>query len=416
MKRSFEEEIKNRLKDIEMPYDSSVWDNVSSSLDKNAKNTSSSRFKWLLTGVILSSIIGFGIFTTSEDNITIVSENKTPVTKIENDTKKTSDQSIRNKTEEVKTDLKQTTNTVTSPNQNVNSRKELEVNNEIETPETIKEYIKSVELKEVELKNSLINQNQLKVNKLIPIQVADLCLGEKTDIENLNDFSLYIIQPNKDRVELKKEETTYKPNEAGLYKVVSIKNEELTEISTFRVHAIENINFEMDEENNYQNGLPYKLFTTNSISPNIEWYLNNKLITKNTNKLELNLFKKGVYSVQLVSKNDACSSTSEKQFVIADDYNLLAVDAFNPSETNSKTNSFIPYALEERNVKFTFLVIDPKDGNVIYQTNDKLKPWNGIDQRSGQLVPKNTNWIWKVIIEQPEEGENPNYKGIIVRI
>jgi hypothetical protein len=414
MKRSFEEEIKNRLKDIEMPYDSSAWRNVSSSLDQNVKNTSSSRFKWLLTGVLLTSIIGFGIFSTSKENVSIVSENKTPETKIKNEVNE-SNQPITNLKEVDQTDLKQVADASTSPNQNKRLNKELEVTNELKVTESLKADTKTAEPKVID-ENTIINKNQLNVNKLIPIQVADLCLGEKTEIKNLNDYSLYIIQPNRDRVELKNEEITYTPNEVGLYKIVSMKNEEFTEVSNFRVHAIEKINFEMDEENNYQAGLPYKLFTTNSISSNIEWYLNNKLITKNTNRLELTLFKKGIYSVQLVSKNDLCSSTSEKQFVIENDYNLLAVDAFNPSETNYKTNSFIPYALEERNVKFTFIVIDPKDGNVIYQTNDKLKPWNGIDQRSGQLVPKNSNWIWKVTIEQPEKGENPNYKGIVVRI
>ena len=49
----------------------------------------------------------------------------------------------------------------------------------------------------------------------------------------------------------------------------------------------------------------------------------------------------------------------------------MAVNAFFPLEYNDKLNSFIPFALTQRNVKFTFIVIDPIDGSIIFESNDK---------------------------------------------
>ena len=76
----------------------------------------------------------------------------------------------------------------------------------------------------------------------------------------------------------------------------------------------------------------------------------------------------------------------------------------------------MPFALTIRNVKFNMVILDPKNGGIMYQTNDSNQPWDGIDKRTGNLVPPNENCIWKVDIENPEPGENSHYKGVIVRL
>ena len=67
-------------------------------------------------------------------------------------------------------------------------------------------------------------------------------------------------------------------------------------------------------------------------------------------------------------------------------------------------------------LKFTLLILDPKDGGVMYQTEDASQPWNGIDKRTGQLSPSNQAYIWKVRISNPLPGESPEYKGTITKL
>jgi hypothetical protein len=101
---------------------------------------------------------------------------------------------------------------------------------------------------------------------------------------------------------------------------------------------------------------------------------------------------------------------------IDEDYNLLAVNAFNPNSFEPRNQTFIPFALTQRDVKFTLLILDPKDGGVMYQTEDASQPWNGIDKRTGQLAPSNQAYIWKVRIANPLPGESTEYKGTMTKL
>ena len=76
----------------------------------------------------------------------------------------------------------------------------------------------------------------------------------------------------------------------------------------------------------------------------------------------------------------------------------------------------MPFALTQRDVKFTLIILDRRDGGIVYQTSDASMPWNGIDMRSGQLVNSNQDFIWKVQLVNPLPGESSEYKGIITKL
>ena len=163
--------------------------------------------------------------------------------------------------------------------------------------------------------------------------------------------------------------------------------------------------------------LPSIKVKSSNTAVNYEWTSNNKVIQQKSKEVELHYFKKGTYSISLTTTNQSGqSSTETKNITINSDYNLLAVDAFSPTENNSKINTFIPFALTERNTQFTMVILDAKNGGIIYQTNDANQPWDGIDIRTGNMVPQGENCLWKVTIYNPEPGENSIYKGIILRM
>ena len=62
------------------------------------------------------------------------------------------------------------------------------------------------------------------------------------------------------------------------------------------------------------------------------------------------------------------------------------------------------------------IVIDPINGAVIYETSNSDQAWDGVNKNSGELVEKNKSFVWKVILQQPEKGESPEYMGTIVRL
>ena len=75
MKKSFDEEIKNRLKDIEMPYDASAWKTMSDNLDKKRGKPSSNKYKWLIPVISLITISSLSIYLYTNNNLS-TNENK----------------------------------------------------------------------------------------------------------------------------------------------------------------------------------------------------------------------------------------------------------------------------------------------------------------------------------------------------
>ena len=117
-----------------------------------------------------------------------------------------------------------------------------------------------------------------------------------------------------------------------------------------------------------------------------------------------------------IESQNGCRSNEEKNIRIDEDYNLLAVNAFNPNTNDAKRNCFMPFALTQRTTEFMLTIIDPKDGSIIFETNDTSNPWRGIDQRTNTMVNTNSTYIWKVIISSPLKGEKSMYQGTITRL
>ena len=154
-------------------------------------------------------------------------------------------------------------------------------------------------------------------------------------------------------------------------------------------------------------------FSENQIS----WYINNVQSTKTGLKENFLLFNKGSYSIKAFTRDaNGCESSDEVSFFVEKNYNLLAVNAFTPNSFDDRNTTFMPFALKNRNTPFKMIIIDPSNGAVIFETSDANQAWRGINKNTGELVKQNTSFVWKVILQNPEQGESPEYMGTVVRL
>jgi hypothetical protein len=52
----------------------------------------------------------------------------------------------------------------------------------------------------------------------------------------------------------------------------------------------------------------------------------------------------------------------------------------------------------------------------LFETSTADQPWDGIDRNTGKMVDENKSYVWKVILDQPESNEKPEYLGTVVRL
>ena len=252
------------------------------------------------------------------------------------------------------------------------------------------------------------------------IEIADInniCLGESISIVNTNDVNLTLLDPNGLKTIVKANKTiAITPEIDGKYSIEYSENAQLTSKS-FNVVPLPKPDFSIDDQNSYENGLPSINVSATTSGYSYTWDLENQKGSVFGKDISVHYFNKGSYKVSLtIQGTNGCKGTETKTIHVDDDYNLLAVNAFDPSSNDIRLNSFMPFALTQRNVDFNLIIIDPKDGAVIFETNDATNPWKGIDKRNGQMIEANKAFIWKVVLKNPVKGEKSEYKSTIIRL
>jgi hypothetical protein len=250
------------------------------------------------------------------------------------------------------------------------------------------------------------------------ISVRDLCVGENQTIENKNTFDINLIQQSNKKVVAiikSKQSFTFQAQEAGIYELTTKSLESDLNSTTFEVKKATKPVVTLESEVLYVKGVPtIKASSENTV--NSIWKVNGKMISQNQSDIEFNPYFAGKYTVSLSCNDNGCVSTSEESVQISEDYKLLAPNAFNPNSFDIKNQTFMPFALTQRDVKFTMIILDPKNGGLLYETDDASQPWTGIDKRNGQMTPSNQVYIWKVKIQNPLPGEPNEYKGTITKL
>ena len=358
MNIDFDKNIQKSLENYELPYDADAWSELSKKLDKTMPVIKKPNTKWWIISTIISVIAVSSIYFIQSD-----------------EKKEISSSSSSEKIDE------------TQLSENSKTKEQLI---------TINTKAKIIEDKQ-EHDNVSSNSNTsvkegLKMKEIIEINSSEITILTNQTTHKENKYNKSI-------------DDDKKPNPT-----VKIDNQQTT-------HTQNSIDFEIDNEFQYENGLPTLHLKATNFATNYEWDFEKLIFTPTTKEVEVHYFKKGVYNVKLSTTNSNGQIISEtKKITVPEDYNLLAVDAFSPTENNIKTNTFIPFALTVRNVRFTMTIIDSKNGGILYQTSDANQPWDGIDKRTGVLVNASESFIWKVTLENPEQGESPIYKGVVIRL
>jgi cytoskeletal protein RodZ len=245
-----------------------------------------------------------------------------------------------------------------------------------------------------------------------------VCEGSTIQIQNENDYPIVITYPNGlNWVGRENQITNLNPSVAGTYKVGYLRNSRFKEKTTFVVHELPTADMDfVDLSQKYLNGLPtIEVRSTSSAASYLWEYENGKVRGISAG---LHFYDAGLHLVRLTATNDnGCSATVEKPVNVTEDYNLMAMNAFYPTGNDRTTNTFMPYALTEReNVTFQLIIVDPNDGHTLFETSDFSEGWNGIDQQSGSLVSLEKSYIWKVTIMNPEKGEDNVYAGTVLTL
>ena len=91
-------------------------------------------------------------------------------------------------------------------------------------------------------------------------------------------------------------------------------------------------------------------------------------------------------------------------------------EILNLNSNDNRNNTFMPFALKQRNTPFKLIIIDPNDGGIVFESSDGSFAWEGIDKRDGKKVNPKKAYIWKVTLLSPEKGEKSEYKGTITLV
>jgi hypothetical protein len=203
-----------------------------------------------------------------------------------------------------------------------------------------------------------------------------------------------------------------KLNEEGTY---SIKDANGEMENNFIVNFSSEPDFDIDVENIYNSGVPSTIVKTTSIANNYKWTCDKSKKVFNGKENEYHFFESGVHSIKLeITDQNGCKNSISKSVNVEKDYNLMAADAFSPLSNDTRRNTFMPYALKERNTGFTLTILDPINGGVVFTSKSAADGWDGIDRRSGNQAESGANYIWKVVLTNPLAGESDSYKGIVI--
>lgn len=416
--RDIEELFKTSLKDHELPYDENAWSQMSKRLD--AKNgVASSNLKWFIGAASVVAIVATYLFVTAEETA------KTPINKhSQTETEK------KNVLHPSKEDLSKEDSSVVSLN--VEAKSPENINITISRDEKKNQLIEGLKLdiieeqiisdliapvyREVELTG--LSDNHESQVKLHFNKMGNQCLNSTISYSNTNEKSIWLRLPSSELIEMPaKSNTNLNLSQKGMYLIGNIDNaNEFITSTSFRVDPAQEIQVSAADYVDFENGLPefnVQAFAEGEVS----WKLNNEPTSKSGKKETFNLFDKGNYSIEgELTDINGCKSKAQVTFYIEKNYNLLAVNAFTPNSFDNRNTTFMPFALTKRNTPFKMIVIDPINGAVIYETSNSDQAWDGVNKNSGELVEKNKSFVWKVILQQPEKGESPEYMGTIVRL
>lgn len=415
--RDIEDLFKESLKDHQLPYSEEAWSKMNKKLDARSSGASNG-LKWMLGSVGAILIVASYLFMGSDE---------TP-RQIQAEIIKAEEESVQT-TKEKQIEAIEKSEVEVAKQQIEEDRSVHRFGDAGCCDDVVEESI----VEEVNVKSSGSAELQQPVYREVAIdpiakdeiksplyfaKPQDHCLNTDFSYSNVNDESIYLLSPLDDLEEIApKESLEVILDKKGKYQIGTLnQDQEFEEFVSFKVHEPKGIQLTANDHLNYENGLP-ELNVQAFSDLQINWILNGEKTTKQSNFENFYLFDKGSYIVKATTKDiNGCQSEDQVSFYVEKNYNLLAVNAFTPNSLDQRNTSFMPYALTKRDAAFKMIIIDPSNGAVIFETMNANRPWTGINKNTGEIVEGNKSYVWKVVLQNPENGESPEYMGTVVRL
>jgi hypothetical protein len=419
MKDGLENSFKEALNNFEIPYDAQAWESLNQTLSAK-KWYQATHIKWSAALVIAIGVAAYFVLSTSATRTVKVKQDETATRKTNPSTTVSTNQH------------KTTPSTLQGLADIVTHPKEID-------PLMSPGFLKQSVITELIPHSIPLILNQMEVLGLSDQAIDDVnieptpsynggvaiidfknrCQGETLQLEADKYHARMVIYAGEELHFSYNEAISLKLTEPG--KVILTANSgpygQFEEFGSFEVKPIPSIALSTDRSISYEDGLPKIIVLAESNENQISWHSNYSLNNTNGKTNEILAFDKGNAIVEVTSvSSNGCVAKTKELIPVLYDYNLLAVNAFNPQSTNSRNSSFMPYALTIRQTPFKLIVLDPDTGGLVFETSDADDAWDGIDRRDGKLVPGNKAYIWKVVLQNPVAGEKSEYRGTIVRM
>jgi hypothetical protein len=414
--KPLEELFKSALKEHQMPYDPSAWRAMSSKLDAQLPVHGKSKWPWFLGAASAIGIVTVSLLYSPSPEKT--AQTKLSTSKV-NEKESITDNKEINKTYESESHIQIEVLEPILP-----EIIHCGISTQIQLPLQVEKNEQFIELKAavLEISNTYLattaitSNTENQSNEWFDVRIPSLCLGESHTINNKNSVDIIIRDAYSNEIVVPASSSySYTALHEGKHEVL-IANSKISKES-FTVKSAPQLSLQLESDLIYEKGLPTTMLSVNSTGSSVNWYVNNKQLASKSPQLKIHLFTKGSYTFKASSINEfGCKTEALRTLFIDDEYNLLAVNAFDPQSNDNRKNAFMPYALTVREVDFELIIIDPKDGAVVFESNDATLPWRGQDKRNGQLVDASKTFIWRVILSNPEPGEKSEYKGTVVRL
>lgn len=429
MKENLENSIKQGLENFEPSYNPAAWDAMASKLDvvKPVTTTPKAGYKWLyISGAVAVSAVAVYLMTvgnsSTQENIAVNNvENQIAEDNVQSVIDSQVKQESHNTIENTTTNVSDNNSSYTEANNNsidvIGNNSNVADNN----TENNNNNSNSNTNKDVNTENT--NDNERKnpedyVDQLFKVpSIENLCQSDRISVVNENKVAMSIIYPSGKEWNVNANSQAYLvASEEGLYRVGYYKDGKFYNESDFKTLANPKANYsQIDTDIKYDEfGLPSTTFEAlNGSADEYVWKFDNQVTLGQT--AVAHFYTSGNHNVELTVKGiNGCTSTKSSTVYIEDNYNLKAVTSFVPTDLDPRNNQFMPASLKERGDVFVMQIIDPNDGHIIYESKDASLGWNGIDSESGKMVPYQKAYIWKVVIANPNPGENGVYAGTVI--
>lgn len=420
--KNIEQLIKESLENHELPYNEAAWESLSKRLD----GTTPTPFyrKWWVAASVGTVLVGSALFfaLNSQSESADQTKNTTPVVSqnVENPRVKNQDKAETSQSTTPQTHIPHIEENQAIVFQNETANKNYQHSSAVHSNGNLKgesNNKKEAEGQAVSNPNSKpqITETNSSRNSISPaiLNKSRYCIGDEIEITNPNEnTSVQVLQNGKTLLNVKADskKTLVASNEGTIDVITGNQKQSVPVYGT-----TSDLYIHVDPTLIYENAIPAVRFNVSGNDNPVHWKVETHSSEIENGTFIVHPYKGTEIAVTVSSKDqNGCLVVENKTISIPEEYNLNASKALDVNASDVRFNTFMPYALKERNTPFELYIYDARSGRVIFKTSDASNGWNGVDSRTGEMLKNGSTVLWKVIMGDPNPGEPREYKGTLV--